>query len=264
MVAPQAVLFDISGTLLCGAEPIPGAPAAVHALKQGKAVRYFTNNPGLTPHQAIERLAAAGFPVSAGDVVSAAAETAACVAEQFVGKRVLILGGDGLRRVFEAHPLEVVDDLPADVVVVGGAGRVDSARLTLACRAVWAGAALIATGLDRRVPGAAGELFPGTGAIIRAIEWATHVQADVRGKPSQWAAQAALRLLGTSGPASVVVGDSADEDVALGKQMGARTVLVLTGVTTERDLARLPEVNRPDAVFPSVGQLLVDWLAAQT
>lgn len=263
MAAPEAVLFDISGTLLCGLEPIPGAPEAVEAMRARWTVRYFTNNPGLHSEQATERLQAAGFAARASDVVSAAAMTAAYVAEQFSGKRVLVLGGDGLRGVCAAQTLVVVDELPIDVVVVGGAGRLDSARLTLACRAIWEGAALVSTGLDKRVAGAAGELYPGTGSIVKAIEWATHVQADVRGKPSPWAAQAALRLLGTSGAASVVVGDSCDEDVALGKEMGARTALVLSGVTTERDLARLPAALRPDAVFASVSPQLVDWIAAQ-
>jgi ribonucleotide monophosphatase NagD (HAD superfamily) len=42
----------------------------------------------------------------------------------------------------------------------------------------------------------------------------------------------------------------------MGKEAGARTVLVLTGVTLEEELEKLPPQDRPDLVLRGIQDLL--------
>jgi ribonucleotide monophosphatase NagD (HAD superfamily) len=51
------------------------------------------------------------------------------------------------------------------------------------------------------------------------------------------------------------VGDRLDTDIALGKEGGLVTILPLTGVTRESDLAGLPASQAPDFVIRSVANL---------
>lgn len=55
---------------------------------------------------------------------------------------------------------------------------------------------------------------------------------------------------------TAMVGDRLDTDIALGKQGGLVTVLVLTGVATREDVQALPARARPDVVLPSLAGLV--------
>lgn len=52
-----------------------------------------------------------------------------------------------------------------------------------------------------------------------------------------------------------MVGDRLDTDIALGKQGGLVTVLVLTGVAQPSDVEGLATGERPDFVLPSLASL---------
>lgn len=258
---PAALLFDVSGTLMLGRDAIPGAPEAVAALKErGLIVRYFSNDPRTGLDGVVQRIRDGGFPVERDDVLSAPVVTATWLREHHRGARALVIGGEGIRALLEQYGLTVVDDLPADAVVVAGLATLDFRQLTLATQAVMDGAILVATGLDRRVRLAEHRWGPGTGAAVQAIAWATGAVPRVLGKPSPESAAAALRLLGVPGSAAIMVGDLVDEDVALGKRMGARTVLVLSGGTHHTAVPGLEADRKPDQVWARVGPELVDWV----
>jgi ribonucleotide monophosphatase NagD (HAD superfamily) len=74
-------------------------------------------------------------------------------------------------------------------------------------------------------------------------------------------AMAALRRLKAKPDEAVVVGDQVDPDIRMGKSVGCRTVLVLTGGTSAGDARRIPARWRPDTILTDVSQL-PDWIAA--
>ena len=63
---------------------------------------------------------------------------------------------------------------------------------------------------------------------------------------------------------AVVVGDGLVTDIAAAHAVGARSVLVLTGVSTAEQAAALPEGQRPTVVVDGPGDLgaALDRLAA--
>ena len=102
------------------------------------------------------------------------------------------------------------------------------------------------------MPAAAGELWPGAGAILASIVAATGAHAEVMGKPHAPMMDAvADRLQGCRSIA--VVGDRAETDLAGGAARGWKTILVLSGVTDEGGASRLDPP--PDAVVPSLADL---------
>ncbi len=257
---PQVAMFDVNGTLVLGGEAIPGAAAALTALSRRVRVCYFSNDP--RGAEAIgARLVDLGFPVAPGTVLSAIQVAARRVGQRFAGQRVLVIAGAGLRDALRTEGVEVVDAPPAAAVIVSGARLFTPEALTAACEAIWHhGAKLYASSLDRRVPYGPGRFAPGTGAVAHAIAWATGETPEVLGKPSPLAVEAATGLLGVSPRAAVVVGDSLGEDVALGRRLGARTALVLSGVAARHHVDSLPPDHRPDVVLESVSHGLVEWI----
>jgi HAD superfamily hydrolase (TIGR01450 family) len=258
---PEAVLFDVNGTLVWASEAIPGAPEAVAALSRRLRVCYLTNDPRGDEAAIAARLEAHGYMVPPGSVLSAVQLAAAHLAGRYPGGRILLVGSAGLRDALLAAGLEVVEEPPAVAVLISGTRALTADTLRAACEAIWYdGAAFFASSLDRRVPYAPGKHAPGTGAAARAVAWATGQEPEVLGKPSSLTVEGGRRLLGVSPSAAVVVGDSLEEDVALGKRMGARTALVLSGAAEQAHLTALPADQLPDVVVDRVGPALLDWI----
>lgn len=234
----RGVVFDLDGCLVKGQDAIPGAAKAVERLRASSvAVRYFTNDSSKTPAETARRLERAGISAHPGEVLTSAIVAARCASREHPGGRVLAVGGPALRGALEEAGLRLVEDESAEVLVVGRDLELSYRKLEVACRAVWGGAVFIATNRDRRVPVADG-FVPGTGAIVSAIAWATNRRPKVMGKPSVLAGRAAVESLGLDPAEVVVVGDGLDQDVRMGKAVGTRAVLVLSGASSREDADR--------------------------
>ena len=88
---------------------------------------------------------------------------------------------------------------------------------------------MIAAGRDRTFPAADGQ-WPGTGAIVAALEYATERTARIVGKPEPLIFQTALDRLGPG--RALMVGDRLDSDLAGAAAAGLDAAIVLTGVTS--------------------------------
>jgi 4-nitrophenyl phosphatase len=255
----RGVVFDLDGCLVKGPNAIPGAAEAVSRIRASSvAVRYFTNDSSKTPVDMARRLTGHGIDARAGEILTSGIVAARYAAREHPGGKVLAVGGQVLRETLEEAGLKSVDDASAEVVVVGRDVEFSYDKLEVACRAIWGGAVFIATNRDRRVPVADG-FVPGTGAIVSAIAWATNRRPKVMGKPSVLAGRAAIESLALDPAEVVVVGDSLDQDVRMGKAVGASAVLVLSGASSREDVARTSERYRPDAVLPDVCAL-PEWI----
>ena len=99
--------------------------------------------------------------------------------------------------------------------------------------------------------------MPGNGAQLAALEATTGVAPVVVGKPEPRMYEDALRRMGAQPETTAVVGDRLDTDIAGGVRAGLTTVLVLSGIATEADLAASPV--RPDLVCADIGELVQAW-----
>lgn len=233
-------LLDLDGVIWLAGRALPGSAEAVARLRDaGHRVAFLTNNSGPTLGEHVAKLVAAGVPAEPHEVVSSASAAAGLLE---AGQRALVVGGDGVREALRDEGVEIVDDWKrADAVVVGRTVEFDFRMLTDAANAVRAGARFIGTNGDTTFPTPDG-LEPGAGAILAAVAAASGREPGVAGKPHQPTVDAVRRRFGE---VDIAVGDRPDTDGLVARALGARSVLVLTGVTTRDDLPVEPE---PDLV----------------
>lgn len=231
-------VLDLDGVVWLADTPIPGAAEAVDKLRdEGRRVMFVTNNSSLTVGDYVAKLARMGIEVPAGDVVSSALAAAGMVEP---GSSALVVGGAGAVEALEQRGVDVRPEPPVDAVVVGFTREFDFDRLTLAARAVWAGARLIGTNPDATYPTPDG-LLPGAGSLVAAVAYATGRQAELAGKPHQPLVDLLHRL---SPDIEIVVGDRIDTDGELAARVGVPFGLVLSGVTRPGD----PRLDAADRV----------------
>lgn len=254
----MAWVLDLDGVVWLLERAIPGAPAAVEALRAaGQRVLFVTNNSSRPASDVAAALEAIGIPAGRDDVVTSA-EAAATLLDP--GQRALVLGGAGVLGALEARGVEaVVGDPrgPVDAVVVGLTRDLTYDRLAAAATAVRGGARLVGTNADATLPTPDGPL-PGAGSILAAVETASGARAEVAGKPHDPMAAAVTRRIGP-GP-HWLAGDRPDTDGRFAVAMGARFALVLTGVTGADDL---PVEPTPDLVAPDLAAAVDAVLAGR-
>ena len=258
MISPtfDGLVCDLDGVIYRGADPVAGAVEAVGRLKdRGIKVVFCTNNSRSTTEQYLTKLTGMGVEVSENEILTSATVTAEVLKERgFSGKTAIVVGGDGVREALANVCISVKDD-PAvsvsDLVVVGFDPTFTYDAMRRAAVAVMRGATLIATNDDASFP-AEEELWPGAGAILASIETAAGRRAEVMGKPHPPMMEAAAKRLGGCRQI-VVVGDRPDTDLAGGRSKGWTTILVLSGVTTSREAARLED--EPDFIIGSIAEL---------
>jgi 4-nitrophenyl phosphatase len=253
----RGVVLDLDGVVYRGLQALPGAVGFLRRLERlGIPYVFATNNSAATPEQYAERLGRLGIQVEPGRIV-----TSAVVAAEFLrtqagpGTPVFVVGGEGLRRALEEAGFSPSGPADASFVVVGLDVEFTYAKLRDACRAIRRGARFIATNRDPNLP-VEGELWPGAGALVAAIETATGVSPVTVGKPERPLFEAALGRLRSAPEQTLMVGDQLATDVLGGRRMGMRTVLVLSGVVAEA----APQGDlRPDLVVRDLGELDALW-----
>jgi HAD superfamily hydrolase (TIGR01458 family) len=227
----SAVLIDIDGVLTISWKPLPGAVAALHRLRAaGLPLALVTNTTSRTRASIASALAAAGFPVTGGDILTAPVIAAAYLRDRYPGARCLLLNsgdiGQDLAGLTVSRP---GDPVPADVVLAGGAGPEFSYQaLNQAFGQLQRGAKLIAMhrGLYWRTDEG---LQLDTGAFLTGLEQAAGTEAEVVGKPAAAFFATALAHLGTGAAGTVMVGDDIETDVLAAQRQGLTGVLVKTG-----------------------------------
>ncbi len=314
------LLVDLDGVVYRGARPVPGVAAVLaDRARRGDDVVYVTNNSMYYRTEYVDRLAALGAPVTGDRVVSSARATALYLAEHEPRiRRVLAVGGEGLRRELGDVGLGVVDarelaerlagedrsggdgpafawtltsaddapdrtggggrgnapgeasdehriavattdrgrPAPGDVfeaaghpgaVVVGLDPKFTYRTLALAADAIRAGSRFIATNRDPTFPTEHG-LRPGAGSIVAALEATTGITPISIGKPAPYLLREAAGVVGGRAEDAIMIGDGLVTDIAAAHGIGARSILMMTGVTTREQLDALPVSQRPTDV----------------
>jgi phosphoglycolate/pyridoxal phosphate phosphatase family enzyme len=279
-------IFDMDGVLYRGSILMPHARETLERLRTaGWQVFFATNNSTATRAEYVERLGRLGLGGDAEHIVTSAYATAHYL-ERLDPKPmdVFVVGANGLRVEIRATGIPVRDASalpgveppgaaaadgvdpgamrryltsvtlppPADTVVVGLDLHVTYAKIAEAQRCVLAGARLICSNRDRAYP-VEGRLLPGAGAIVAAIEVATGSTAVCIGKPEPFLFEEVLRRAGER--RAVVIGDSTDYDMVAAHRVGARGVLILTGLTDERAVEQARGEAVPDRVITSLQEL---------
>jgi HAD superfamily hydrolase (TIGR01450 family) len=257
----RGFILDVDGTLVLAADPNVGGgiaplPGAAETLARigatGRRFVCFTNGSGQVPSAQAARLRAVGLPIEDTQLLTPAVVAAAYVQRHHAGQSVLAFGNEGLLQPLRSAGVDVTSETrSAGVVLIGADPDFTYDKLVKACRAVWAGAPLLVTSMAPYFAARDGRMPSTSGAIAAGIVHATGAEPIVVGKPSAVAMQVLCDLLGEPAERIAVVGDDLDLEIRMGQAAGARTVLVLSGTTSEDHIAPPP----PDLVLPSIAEL---------
>ena len=251
------LIIDLDGCVWVGDEPIEGSVEAIEQLRSaGKRIAFATNNSRRTGEDYVRKLWSMGVQASLQDVVTVGGAMQHLLAETRHGMATFVIGTEAMTRHVVDAGLKVVNhtDLAAraELVVVSGTEEVGYDDIRTACLALRRGADFLATSRDPTYPMPDG-LWPGTGALLAAIETASDRTAQVVGKPEPQLFHTALDRLGDG--RTLVVGDRLKSDVEAAKRAGLDAALVLTGDTTAEEAMAAAD-PKPVTVAASLGRLV--------
>jgi glycerol 3-phosphatase-2 len=254
------VILDLDGCVWIGGEPIEGSVEAIAALREaGKRVAFVTNNPRKASEDYVRTLWGIGVQASIADVVTVAGAMQHLLAETRHGRTAFVIGTDALRDHVADAGVKVLNgtDLAtrAEIVIVAGTDDLVYEDLRVAALALRRGADFLATSRDPTHPMPDG-LWPGTGAILAALEYATERTAQVVGKPEPQLVLTAIDRMGEG--RTLAVGDRLDTDVAGAAKAGVDAALVLTGGTSAEEAAAIADGDpRPVAIAEDLASLVL-------
>ena len=238
------LIIDLDGCVWLGDEPIPGSVEAIERLREaGKRVAFATNNSRRSGEDYVRKLWGMGIQASVGNVVTVGGAMQHLLAETRHGMTVFVIGTETMLRHVQDAGLKVMNgtDLAtrAELVVVSGTEDVTYDDVRIASLALHRGADFLATSRDPTYPMPDGP-WPGTGAVLAAVETASGRTAAVIGKPEPQLFLTALERLGDG--RTLVVGDRIASDIEAAKRARLDAALVLTGESTAEEAE---ETNDP-------------------
>ncbi len=257
------LLLDLDGCLWVGGAPTRDAPRALQALREaGKRVAFVTNDTRSSAEEYVRKLWSLGFRASLEEVVTVGGALQHHLSERHGMRRAsaYVVGTPAIVRHVADAGLRVVNGMAeaphAEVVVAAGHDRLVFEELKVATQALLAGADFVAAGRDRTFPMPDG-MWPGTGALVAALEYASGRRATTVGKPEPEIFATALDRLGEG--RALVVGDRLDVDLAGAHAAGLDGAVVLSGATSraEAEAAGADGGPRPVAIAADLAELVL-------
>lgn len=249
------LIIDMDGVLWRGNTPMPHLVEFFNTLRRRKiAFVLATNNASKSTAEYVQRLADFGVKVKPDEIMTSPAATALYLAASAPNARVFCLGEPGLAaelRGKNVHVLEGYDE-SATHVVVGIDRYLTYQKLCDAALLIRKGAAFIGTNPDVTFPSERG-IVPGNGATLAALQAATGVKPIIIGKPEVEMMTLSMARMKATPANTAVLGDRLDTDILAGINAKLHTILVMSGVTDEAELAASP--IQPDYVFADIGEL---------
>lgn len=269
-MATRAYIFDLDGVLYRGEEAIEGAAETLARLRRRENIALFflTNNSTQTRADYALKLTRLGMPCVEEEIVTSASATAAYL--RYVGgadrtaaasRTAFVVGGAGITDELRRIGMTLVapegppEDTRADYVVVGLDRQFTYEKLWRAQQAILHGAVFVATNRDGQFPIEGGEVTPGGGSMVAALQTCTDTIPVVVGKPETHGLEAILRAAEVAPDEALMIGDRLDTDVACGNRLGVPTVLVLTGVTSEAKAREAVGDERPGRILFDLREL---------
>jgi HAD superfamily hydrolase (TIGR01450 family) len=253
----DGLLVDLDGVVWVGREMVPGSVEALsELLRRGVEIVFVTNNPAKPATEYARRLTEAGVEVDDERVVTAGEATASLAVKRAgAGSAAFVIGAQAFHNTVAAAGLRLLEGeagREADVVLVSGHRGFDYDELLTATKALQGDASLFATSRDPNLP-MPGGAWPGTGAILAAVETAGGATAEIGGKPEPHLFETARERI-ASAKRVAMVGDRVSSDIEGGRRAGLETILVLSGATSREEAEEASPT--PDRVVENLATLV--------
>lgn len=250
----ECFALDMDGTIYLGEQWIEGARDFLRKIeKEGKRYVFLTNNSSKNPEAYVKKLEKMGWKVDQDKIITSGQAAIYYLKKHYPGKRVFLLGNHILREEFVEEGI-VLDEENPEVVVTAFDTSLDYVKMCKVCDFVRAGLPFIATHPDYNCPTEDG-FIPDAGAIHAFIHASAGRYPDrIIGKPNGDIVDYLLDRIGVEREKVAMVGDRLYTDIAVGKNNGLKSVLVLSG---EAGLADVESSDvKPDLIFDSVKDMV--------
>jgi 4-nitrophenyl phosphatase len=252
----KTFMLDLDGTFYLGDRLFPWSLDFIAELKRlGKQYIFVTNNSSHHATYYAQKISAMGLPARPEEVFTSGEATIYHLRKRGFAPRVYLVGTPDLEAEFRAAGYELTMENPA-AVVLGFDLTLTYPKLQTACTLVREGVPFIATHPDFNCPTPNGPI-PDCGAMIACITAATGIQPQIIGKPHPAMVEALCAKFALKPSEVAMIGDRLYTDIAMGKAAGVKTILVLSGETTQAELA--VSTHRPDLVAGDLG-VVAGWL----
>eukprot|EP00590_Aulacoseira_subarctica_P004331 CAMPEP_0172434578 /NCGR_PEP_ID=MMETSP1064-20121228/70707_1 /TAXON_ID=202472 /ORGANISM="Aulacoseira subarctica , Strain CCAP 1002/5" /LENGTH=345 /DNA_ID=CAMNT_0013182811 /DNA_START=151 /DNA_END=1188 /DNA_ORIENTATION=+ len=275
-------IFDCDGVIWRGDSVIDGIPEVLEKLRAaGKKMFFVTNNSTKSRKGYKKKFDSLGLKVPAEEIFSSSFAAAAYLEQtkfKDTGKKVYIIGEIGIceeldligvpwiggpqdkDKVPNMGPGDIVEhDHDVAAVIVGFDRYINYHKIQTAqlCINENPGCEFIATNLDAVTHLTDAQEWAGNGSMVGAIKGCTGKEPTVVGKPSPLMIDYLCDKLGLEKSRICMVGDRLDTDVLFGTDNGLRSILVLSGVTSEEKLLSDSNPITPDYYCDSIVDFVV-------
>ncbi|MBA0778823.1 hypothetical protein Gotri_006638 [Gossypium trilobum] len=256
----DAFLFDCDGVIWKGDKLIDGVPQTLDMLRsKGKKLVFVTNNSTKSRIQYANKFQSLGLSVNQDEIFSSSFAAAMYLkVNQFPPhKKVYVIGGEGIVQELQLAGFTALGG-PVGAVVVGLDPDINYYKLQYAtlCIRENPGCLFIATNRDSVGHMTDLQEWPGAGCMVAAICGSTEQEPIVVGKPSTFMMDFLLQKFNVSTSRMCMVGDRLDTDILFGQNAGCKTLLVLSGVTTQSTLDDPSNSIKPDYYTNKVSDIL--------
>ena len=272
----RVILLDGEGVVWHGESAVPRAVEAIDAMREaGFRVVLVTNNASRSSAQYVQRLEKGGFKgfIEKDVVTSAVAVSRYLQRKGFNSKdrKIFVIGTAGFCNEMKGAGMTVLNTADFDgmdvhtcdldpavgAVVIGSSEDFNYRHIAIATRFVVENDAfLISSNADGSYPFNKKVLIPGAYAVAMCIGTASARDPIVLGKPNPEVFETIEGLEGLPKQDIWMIGDRLNTDIKFAKNVGVRSILVLTGVSHAEEVQLVDAKDRPDFVC----QDLVDAL----
>uniref|UniRef100_A0A7S2E285 Phosphoglycolate phosphatase n=1 Tax=Helicotheca tamesis TaxID=374047 RepID=A0A7S2E285_9STRA len=270
-------IFDCDGVIWRGDSVIEGIPDVLDKLRAlGKKMFFVTNNSTKSRAGYKKKFDSLGLNVPAEEIFSSSFAAAAYLEQtkfKETGKKAYIIGEIGILEELDligvpylggpedkgkVPPMGPGDKLEYDkdvgAVIVGFDRHINYHKIQTAqlCINENEGCEFIATNTDAVTHLTDAQEWAGNGSMVGAIKGCTGKEPTVVGKPSPLMIDYLCDKLGLQRDRICMVGDRLDTDILFGTDNGLKTLLVLSGVTSEEKLLSQENTITPDFYADSI------------
>ncbi|MBY9002701.1 MAG: HAD-IIA family hydrolase [Candidatus Lokiarchaeota archaeon] len=238
----KIAIFDLDGVIYRGTDLIPNVDKIIQRLTDlSIKIAYNSNNSTKTRQMYADHLKTFNISSKSSDFYTSASITSEEITRIKPNSNIFVIGEIGLREELKAKGHKIIssesDYSEVDFVIVGLDRNFNYNDLAIAQRCILEGKALFyATNDDATLP-VKNRFLPGAGVMVKALEVCTGKKPIATfGKPQPSGIELILRENNISPKHALMFGDRLNTDIIAGNRAGVTTLLVLTGVTSSKDV----------------------------
>lgn len=226
--ARRCWVVDLDGVVYAGEHALPGAVAAVQALRDsGREVAFLTNNSRHRLAEVRRKLVELGIPCAEKEVLNTSCATAHYLLQRGLTREVGVIGMPGLGAELAEHGVTLAEVDACATLVVGIDLDFTYEKLVRGLRALRRGIPFIACNRDANYPGRDCQLLAGCGAMVAALEAAAQRSPSYEvGKPNPFMLELLCRGLRRAPTDCVMIGDSLEADILMAERAGVPSIFI--------------------------------------